>query len=768
MYEEIPIDLMERDTWVCWKIEETANGRKTKRPINPNTGSYAKSNDSSTWSDYETAVEMSKNFDGIGFMLGDGIFGIDIDGVEKEIQEYLANEDVDNIVGEFIETMESYAEISPSGKGIHILVKGELPKGGRRRGNVEMYEELRFLTFTGFRIGRFKEVTEDEMGKINYLHNKYIAQPESETKQINNTKGTGNDLSAEELIDIAKKSKNGLRFTTLFEGDWTQFYDSQSEADMAFANDLAFWTARDAAKMDDIFRKSNLYRDKWDEMRGKDTYGNITINNAIDSCTNEFIPEKTENDFQIFIMDDAVKPVKKDKRYSYDDTGNAERLKDRFGSFIRYNYTSKNWMFYDGKRWRIDDAGKMKGLVDKVIAGLKNEKISDSYDGYDTEEIKKFRTRHWKDSRNHNKKENMLKECQHLLPIHNHVFDSDFTLFNTQNGYIDLNTGQLLDHDKNKFFTKISECEYTDNADCPKWEDFLNDIFLGNQELIKFIQRCVGYSLSGYTSEQVLFVLLGNGRNGKSVFLDIMNEIFGNYATNIRPQAIMANNQKSDASPEIAKLDGARFVTTTEPNEGDRFDEGLIKQLTGGDKVTARKLYENEFEFVPQLKLWMATNHKPYVRGTDEGIWRRFVIIPFDKQIPLKEVDRDLTNKLKKELPAIMKWCVEGYLEWQKIGLAEPQSVKAQRDEYRTEMDSTELFLRDVCETGETKFIRTSHLYKAYDIWARDNHQYRMSSRKFRNEMEKKFTVKKSSHEYYQGVQVEDEDYKPGFTIRNY
>ncbi|NMK55574.1 phage NrS-1 polymerase family protein, partial [Staphylococcus capitis] len=227
------------------------------------------------------------------------------------------NEDVDNIVGEFIETMESYAEISPSGKGIHILVKGELPKGGRRRGNVEMYEELRFLTFTGFRIGRFKEIAVDEMGKINYLHNKYIAQPESETKQINTTKGTGNDLSAEELIDIAKKSKNGLRFTTLFEGDWTQFYDSQSEADMAFANDLAFWTARDASKMDDIFRKSNLYRDKWDEMRGKDTYGNITINNAIDSCTNEFIPEKTENDFQIFIMDDAVKPVKKDKRYSY-------------------------------------------------------------------------------------------------------------------------------------------------------------------------------------------------------------------------------------------------------------------------------------------------------------------------------------------------------------------------------------------------------------------------------------------------------------------
>lgn len=767
MYEEIPIDLMERDTWVCWKIEESQNGRKTKRPYNPHTGSYAKSNDPTTWSDYETALEMSKNFDGIGFMLGDGIFGIDIDGVEKEIQEYLANDDVDNIVGEFIETMESYAEISPSGKGIHILVKGELPKGGRRRGNVEMYEELRFLTFTGFRIGRFTEVAEDEMGKINYLHNKYIAQPEGEAKPINNNKGTGNNLSASELIDIAKKSKNGLRFTTLYEGDWTQFYESQSEADMAFANDLAFWTARDAAKMDEIFRKSNLYRDKWDEMRGKDTYGNITINNAIDSCTNEFIPEKTDTDFQIFIMDDAVKPVKKDKRYSYDDTGNAERLKDKFGSFIRYNYTAKNWMYYDGKRWKNDDAGKMKGLVDKVIAGLKSEKISDSYEGYDNEEIKKFRTRHWKDSRNHSKKENMLKECQHLLPVHNHNFDSDFKLFNTQNGYLNLDTGELLDHDKNKFFTKISNSEYTDKADCPKWEDFLDDIFLGNQELIKFIQRCAGYSLSGHTSEQVLFVLYGNGRNGKSVFLDIMNEVFGNYATNIRPQAIMANKQKSDASPEIAKLDGARFVTTTEPNEGDRFDEGLLKQLTGGDKVTARNLYENEFEFVPQLKLWMATNHKPYVRGTDDGIWRRFVIIPFEKQIPKDKVDKDLTNKLKKELPAIMKWCVDGFLEWQKIGLAEPQSVKEQRDEYRTEMDPIEMFIDECCRRrSETSNIKSSTLFQAYDNWAKENHQYRMTNTKFGKEMKKKFKWKRSNGVQYLGIELLQE-YNPNFIKLN-
>ena len=762
MYEEIPIELVERDSWVCWSMENDNNGRKTKRPINPHTGSYAKSNDSSTWSDYETAVNMSKNFDGIGFMLGDGIFGIDIDGVEKEIHEYLSNDGIDNIVGEFIETMESYAEISPSGKGIHILVKGELPSGGRRRGNVEMYSELRFLTFTGFRIGRFREVKEDEEGRINYLHNKYIASHEKEAKKLNTSTGLGNDLSIENIIDIAKKSKNGLRFTTLYEGDWSQFYDSQSEADMALANDLAFWTARDPKKMDDIFRKSNLYRDKWDEQRGDYTYGDMTINRAIESCQNEFVPENTDTDFQIFVMEEDVKPAKKDKRYSYDDTGNAERLKDLFGENIRFNYTSNTWMYYDGKRWKHDDTGRMKILADKVVDNMKNEKLFVA-DGVDQEDMEKYRYRHWKDSRNHNKKVNMMKECEHLLPVTNETFDNDFNLFNVQNGFVDLKAGKLNDHERKNYFTKISNVEYTDKADCPKWDEFLNDIFLGNQELVRFIQRAVGYSLSGHTSEQVLFVLYGNGRNGKSVFLDILNEVFGNYSTNIQPQAIMASKNNSDASPEIAKLDGARLVTTTEPNEGERFDEGLLKQLTGGDRVSARKLYENEFEFTPQFKLWMATNHKPYVRGRDEGIWRRFVIIPFDKQIPLHEIDRDLTKKLKRELPAIMRWCVDGFLEWQRIGLSEPAIIKEQRDEYRTEMDSISAFIEECCETDYKFKISASELFSAYDNWAKRNNQHKMTNVKFAAEMLKKFertTIK--GKRYYRGLKIaEDSQYNP-------
>lgn len=762
MYEQIPYELKELDHWCCFKIEKVDNGRFTKRPYNPNTNEMAKSNDESTWVSFEDAASQSLNYDGIGFFFKAPYVGIDLDKVGNEIEEYLEQPDTDNIIGEFINVLETYAEISPSGTGIHLITKGELPPRGRRKGNVEIYDAGRFFTMTGKRIGGYNGISDDEYGQLNFLHNKYIAGQEKETKKLNTTTGFGNDLSIERIIDIAKKSKNGLRFTTLFEGDWSQFYDSQSEADMALANDLAFWTARDPKKMDELFRKSTLYRDKWDEQRGDYTYGDMTINRAIESCQNEFIPESTDTDFQIFVMEDAVKPAKKDKRYSYDDTGNAERLKDLFGENIRYNYTSKSWMYYDGKRWRHDDIGRMKILADKVVNNMKNEKLFLA-DGVDQEDMEKYRYRHWKDSRNHNKKVNMMKECEHLLPVTNETFDNDFDLFNVQNGFINLKAGQLIDHERSNFFTKISNVEYTDKADCPKWDEFLNDIFLGNQELVRFIQRAVGYSLSGHTSEQVLFVLYGNGRNGKSVFLDILNEVFGNYSTNIQPQAIMASKNQSDASPEIAKLDGARLVTTTEPNEGERFDEGLLKQLTGGDRVSARKLYENEFEFTPQFKLWMATNHKPYVRGRDEGIWRRFIIIPFDKQIPIHEIDRDLTNKLKRELPAIMRWCVDGFLEWQRIGLAEPAIIKEQREEYRVEMDSISTFIEECCEVDYKFKIAAGELFNAYDNWAKRNNQHRMTNVKFATEVLKKYertTIK--GKRYYRGLKIaEDSQYNP-------
>ncbi len=765
MFEAVPMELKELNNWCGFKLQQR-NGRTTKIPIDANTGGYGKSNDESTWSDFQTALSSIDKYqcDGIGFYFKPPYFGIDLDDVAGEIERYKNDsDDEDNIVSEFVELMESYAEISVSGNGVHIIAKGELPEGGSRKGNVEMYSSGRFFTITGDKIGRFTEVAEDEMGKINYLHRKYIASDEP-MKQHELDGDTGNGLSEDEIIRIACNSKNGMRFKLFLSGGWEQFYDSWSEADMSFANDLAFWTNRDLNMMDSIFRRSSLYRDKWDSKRGDMTYGYATISKAVSECTNVFNPQQSDDDFNLYVLDDSSTKKIKKKYYSYDDTGNAERFTDNFGEIVRYSYIRKNWYFYNGKTWVIDQEGKVKNLADEILKKMKQEPVYIA-DGVKEEDAINFRQKHIKYTRGSNGKTNMLKESQHLLPITPESFDKDKHLLNVQNGYLDLHTGQLHEHDKSKFFTKIASIEYTDKIDCPLWIDFLNQIFDGNKPLIDYMQRAVGYSLSGSTEEQMMFILHGNGRNGKSVFLDIITEMLGNYTTNIQPQAIMVKQQSNNASPEIAKLDGARLVTTTEPNEGMRFDEGLIKQLTGGDKVTARFLHENEFEYTPQFKLWMATNHKPFIRGTDDGIWRRMAIIPFTVQIPQHKVDKQLKNKLRREMKGILNWVVEGYQEWKRTGLNEPKIIKDQRNDYRTEMDVTELFIEECCYRKQGKREKAKDLYHAYSQWARENNQYVMNSTKFGKEMSNKFQKIRSNGSWYVGLQLRDEYSGHGFQL---
>lgn len=337
-----------------------------------------------------------------------------------------------------------------------------------------------------------------------------------------------------------------------------------------------------------------------------------------------------------------------------------------------------------------------------------------------------------------------MEQVQYRTAVSLDIFDADSMLLNTQNGYIDLNSGELFDHDQSKLFSQIANFEYSENIDCPTWEKFLNQIFDGNKELIHYIQKAVGYSMTGSVKEQVMFFLYGNGRNGKSVFLDIISDILGTYAKTIQSNSIMVRQNTGGANSDIARLKGARLVTSSEPNENAKLDEGLIKQLTGGDKITARKLYGDEFEFSPEFKLWLATNHKPIIRGTDEGIWRRIALIPFTVYIEDKDVDLELPFKLKRESIGILNWMVDGALMWQKEGLEQPEVIKENTKVYREEMDVIESFLGECAVKGPGKTARASETYKQYKDWAEQNNQYAMNSTKFGREMKKKFNSRRT------------------------
>lgn len=756
MYEQIPQELKALPNWICWDaVPDEKRGKIKKVPINALTGGGAMSNNPSTWCDFDTAVKASEKHSGIGFMFGGcPYFGVDIDGKEEELEAYQRGEN-GNIISEFISTLQSYAEISQSGKGIHIICRGTLPKRGRRKGSVEMYEDGRFFVMTGNSCSEYESIAECS-DSIKPLHEKYIGggrEPQAKVRPAVSLS------SADDIVKAAAGAKNGGKFVALYGGDTTG-YTSSSEADMALCSILAFWTGCDASKMDVIFRSSGLMREKWDRPQSGSTYGALTIQKAIAGCSQVYSPKSSYSASFKQGEVNAQAEQTGQRLYSFDDTGNAQRFVDLFGDKVRYCYTDKRWLWYDGRKWCTDMTGAVKRLADKAVACMSAElKVYEQTDADEGTDMAKAFEKHMKSSRSNKSKNAMLNEVMHHVPILPSQLDRYKAALNTPGGVIDLKSGALAPHDPKNYFTKITAVEYSENADCPRWTAFLDDIFGGDKDLIRYVQKAVGYSLTGATSEQCAFFLYGTGRNGKSTFLDIIRDIFGDYAANIQPETIMVRNSQGSAiNSDIARLKGARLVTSVEPNEGVRINEGLLKQLTGDDTVTARKLYGDEFEFKPEFKLWMATNHKPVIRGTDTGIWRRIHMIPFTCVIPEGKVDRRLKYKLAAEMTGIFRWAVEGCLLWQKEGLKMPRAVLEEVREYRREMDVISAFVEDKCTVGKGLSVKSSQLFAAYLNWAEQNNEYRMSSTKFGMELAKRFEkVKGRGCNYYSGITLDEQ-----------
>ena len=763
MYEFIPEELKRLKNWVCWKAEPDSKAHSgiKKIPVNPYTGGQAMSNNSDTWSDFETAVRVSADLAGIGFVFdGSGYFGVDLDDMPESLKQF-KNGGRDNIISEFVYGLRSYTELSRSGNGIHIICRGRLPEGARRRGGIEMYEKGRFFVMTGNYCSEFVEIA-DCTETIKPLHEKYLTQGKNDNPGYQNFHPGGKSVqpvaqdfslnpSASEIIEKARNSQNGSKFEALYSGDISG-YASQSEADMAFCNLLAFWCGGDIEVMDNIYRSSGLMREKWDRKQSGSTYGMLTLQKAVKECGRTYSPQHyADSNYSISI--ETRKAMNK-KLYSFDDTGNGERMFDAYGGFFRYSYVDKRWLYYRDGKWHYDNIGEVYRAADAALGLMREEsKLWEDHEGgVFFEDFKK----HLKKTRSNNAKKAMIKELEHRVPILPKNMDTQKTLVNCKNGIIDLRTGEIKKHDINMFMTKMLNVPLPEKPGTPVlWLKFLDDIFGGDRELIRYIQKAVGYSLSGSTSEQCAFFLYGTGRNGKSTFLEIIRYIMGDYATNIQPETIMVKPTGSSANSDIARLKGARFVTSVEPNEGMRINEGLLKQLTGGDIVTARRLYGDEFEFKPEFKLWMATNHKPIIRGTDTGIWRRVHIIPFTISIPVDKIDQNLKYKLKAELPDILAWAATGCRLWQSEGLRMPKAVFDAVQEYRHEMDVISAFTNACCVTeGE---VKASVIYAAYAAWASENNEYKMSSTKFGAEMSKRYErAKKRDGWYYMNIRLSE------------
>lgn len=739
---KIPTELHHIKQWVCWKKLPLENGKVTKKPINPMTNDNASVSNPNTWSDMMGAIIGAEQYalDGIGFVLENGYFGVDLDDCTEELKE------------EFINQLQSYTEISQSGKGIHIICKGEIPKSARTKG-VEIYKGGRFFVMTGNAINDYQ--IEDCTERIKPLYEKYILETKPKIDQpTQSIIQQSIQLTDQDLIYKANNSRNGQQFRMLFDGNWEALnYPSQSEADMAFCNLLAFWSGRNENQMDRIVRMSGLFREKWDRKQSGSTYGAITISNAIKNCKNIY-SKQYEDETNILVNAKTGEVViKNDKDYELTDTGNAQRFVDKYGDFIKYNKDNQQWMVWNGKWWQIDVMGKIKVFADILLTEMKLDAQH-----IDDEKLRKETMGNIKRASQHTGKEHFLYEAQHLenVPVLNQDFDKHDFLLNTLSGVVDLNTSEIKPHNKEYLMSKIVPYEVDMTNEPKMWLEFLDQIFLGDKELIHYIQKALGYTLTGSIREQCLFLCYGEGSNGKSVMLDVVSRMLGDYSMNAQVETLLERKfGTSGYTSDLARLKGARFTTTGENNEGSKINEGLVKQLTGGERITARFLYGREFEFYPNFKIWLATNHKPIIRGSDNGIWRRIVSIPFLYKVPEGQRDKDLVYKLQDEIPQILGWAIKGCLMWQKEGLKLPSVIEKSNKEYQNEMDIIATFIEDNAELISGETTSAKELYEVYENWAKTSNEWIMSSTRFGRDMAKRFEkIRKSYGWVYVGIRL--------------
>ncbi|MEI6135641.1 MAG: phage/plasmid primase, P4 family, partial [Desulfomonile sp.] len=392
------------------------------------------------------------------------------------------------------------------------------------------------------------------------------------------------------------------------------------------------------------------------------------------------------------------------------DMGNGERLVHYHGQDLRYCSKLGGWMVWDGNRWIHDETGQVYRLAKSSVRAIYLEA------GLEKDESRRqLVAKYARASEARVKIDAMVKlaETEYGIPVLTDDFDRDPYLLNCLNGTLDLETGQLREHRREDLITKLTAVPYDPEATCPQFEAFLDRIMAGNQGMIFFLQKALGYSLTGVTYEQVIFFLYGRGANGKTSLINPIKYVMGDYALQT-PASTFQEHRNEGPRNDLARLKGARFVCAAEPNSKKGMDEPALKMVSGEDGVTCRFLYKEEFTFTPEFKLFFATNHKPIIRETDHGTWRRVRLIPFDVQIPLEEQDKNLSQRLKAEATGILTWMVNGCLEWQRDGLNPPAEVRDATQEYQEDSDPLADFINDNCQLGSEMSISAQKLYDVY------------------------------------------------------
>lgn len=781
-YDAIPQELKQLPQWVV---------HRAKRPYNPRGGD-GKAGQPDTWGTFEAAARAVQGgrYDGIGFEFhNNGLVGIDLDTVRDPESGWIAPDAL-----EIIRNLSSYTEISPSGYGFHIIAKAhvilqwnkkKLEANGIQRvdvdlntgearcdkdGNpkmktpeIEMYTGGRYFTMTGDVYGGLATIA-DCTEAVNELHNRWISSPAEMdvAAEINEPQSrppaavpvymSDTSCGKDYLADALRRGKDKI-LMALWNGERPN--GNESADDQGLMNKLAYWCNCDADRMIDAFLQSPHFALKDDAHKKKCDrvdYLPRTAQRAIADCrqTAENADwnfrnnrrQQAAQEFAVLIGDglstlDQLKPDT-NPRYRTGDIGNGALFADVFKSRARFGFENKRWYVYDGKRW-IKDPNSLavmelcKQLADALMhyaTSLPEDEHSKQY----IVEVTKWRSR--------SKRETILKDATSVYPVMMDEFDSNPYLFNCKNGTLDLKTGEFHSHTPHDMITMLAGVSYNPAALCPRWNQFISEVMQDDADKALFLQKALGYALTGDTALECFFVLYGaTTRNGKSTTVETFRRLMGDYGTSASPQTIAKKNNPDSRAPneDVAVLAGKRFVSMSEPDQAMVLSSSEVKNMTGNDMIKARFLHENSFNFMPQFKMFINTNHLP--RVTDPTVFSsgRVKVIPFERHFEPEEQDRTLKQTLMQpeNLSGILNWCIEGLRRMQAEGLEAPASVLAATGDYEKSNDKMAMFFADRLEADSEGEVVMEILYAVYRSWCGKNGFIATARNKFNSEVER-------------------------------
>ncbi|MBN2327484.1 MAG: hypothetical protein JXR73_10050 [Candidatus Omnitrophica bacterium] len=770
----IPQDLREFNQWVAWKLIER-NGKSTKVPYDPRNGNNASVTNPNSWCSFNEIINFinDPDYSGIGFVFteDDPFCGIDLDKcINPETGEISAH------ARKIIHNFNSYTEVSPSGTGVKIFIKGKKYHNRNRKGDIEIYDAARFFTVTSNFLKDYPKTIEDRNVKLKTFEYEIFGDYEKRLRQLSNVNcdydrnyfleyyktemdkyhEVPHDWIVDDnsiIKDCIVKFNEDDKFSRLFhDGDWKSFdYPSESEADLALCSMLSFFTL-DLEQIDRIFTRSALNDEKW---QNRSDYRKNTINTVLQSRADDFEKQKFEKEIidgknPDFSDEDTYKKLSNynilEKNLIYqnlkqnDPKININNIKHQLNLYnqeqlqkIKEEYdlteegNARKMFAHFGDRFRYCHDLEIFLIWNGVVWEIDKEQKIMEFARKTLHEItkigkqlsdknkKKAILNHVESSKTYAKFKAMINLVKSIpgVSISADDLDQNTMIVACKNVYLDLGNIRAINPEPQYYITKKMNVEFDPDATCPTWDYFLNSINGGQDGFEDYLQRISGYCLTGNNNHHQIFFLYGEGRNGKSVFAETLLNMFGEIGMHTPPGTIL--EKKYDSIPEdLARLKGIRYVIASESDPDKHLSESIVKQVTGDNCITARYLYNHLFTYTPEFKILFLTNNLPHIRGSDYAIWYRIKVIPFITTIKEEDQDLFLQEKLKNEFPGILNWCLRGYQKYREQGLKEPQFVTDAVKQYRGGNDVFADFISEcIDDQPQRRSARDDYVTKA-------------------------------------------------------